>query len=105
MHKIITILFLTFSLITAKAQRYDTVIVVRYDTTYVLHNDSISIGNSSALSLLNEIDDIQKSEKPLPNPKKIKVYNTFGGTHLLNGQTIETINKKTKPVTNNQNQA
>ncbi|MDB5228730.1 MAG: hypothetical protein JWN78_2923 [Bacteroidota bacterium] len=45
-------------------------------------------------SLLSEIDSIQAVTNPmLDKPKRI--YNTFGGTHLINGQSVETINKKT----------
>src|SRR4051812_49014215 len=45
-------------------------------------------------SLLDEIDSIQKPSVVLP-PKPKRVYSTFGGTHLINGQSVETINKKT----------
>lgn len=45
-------------------------------------------------SLLSEIDSIQAFENPI-SLKPERIYNTFGGTHLINGQSIETINKKT----------
>ena len=45
-------------------------------------------------SLLSEIDSIQAKEN-LVTPKPKRVFSTFGGTHLINGQSIETINKKT----------
>lgn len=96
MQKIITFLFLLVLVVFARAQRYDTIIVIRYDTTYVLRNDSVAqINTGSEASLLDELDDIQAAETPKPNPKKVNIYNTFAGTHLINGQTIETINKKT----------
>jgi hypothetical protein len=96
MQKIISFLFFLVLIISVKAQRYDTVIAIRYDTTYVLLNDSsIQPSTANSASLLDEINEIQIAETPKPDPKKIKIYNTFGGTHLINGQTIETINKKT----------
>jgi hypothetical protein len=95
----IIVLLLFFNLFDAHAQQYDTIYKVRYDTLFVLRNDSDNTENetdvAAAASLLDELDAIQSEETPPPNPKKTFIYNTFGGTHLINGQTIETINKKT----------
>lgn len=99
MQKIILFICCSLFLFASAQQKYDTIYVVRIDTIYVLHNDSIKSTDSAtsepATSLLDELNTIETSEAPKLNPKKIKVYNTFGGTHLINGQTIETINKKT----------
>lgn len=51
--------------------------------------------NSDDLSILDELEAITTADKPLPNPRKTPVHHTFGGVHLINGQTTETINKKT----------
>jgi hypothetical protein len=56
-----------------------------------------TIADTSAaeeLSLLDELDAIATAEKPEPNPRKTPVHHTFGGVHLINGQTTETIDKK-----------
>ena len=95
----IIVLLLFFNLFAAHAQQYDTIYKVRYDTLFVLRIDSGNIEKetdaTASSSLLDELDAIQSQETPPPNPKKTFIYNTFGGTHLINGQTIETINKKT----------
>ena len=96
MHKIIFTILCSLFFVANAQQKYDTIYVVRIDTIYVLHNDSIKTEEpveEASTSLLDELNTI--TEVPKPNPKKIKIYNTFGGTHLINGQTIETINKKT----------
>lgn len=46
------------------------------------------------MDMLNDIPPVAASVTA-KQPKKEMVYNTFGGTHLINGQTTETINKKT----------
>lgn len=90
------ILLLFCNFYAATAQQYDTVYKVRYDTIYVLRNDSAKAETStSSTSLLDELDAIDTAFTLPPNPKKTKIYSTFGGTHLINGQTIETIHKKT----------
>ncbi|MBK9792311.1 MAG: hypothetical protein IPP60_04245 [Sphingobacteriales bacterium] len=96
--KRVFILILFCKVFVSQAQQYDTVYKVRYDTMYVLrseNNAALDSAPSSSVSLLDELDAIQGSLVTPPNPKKIKVYSTFGGTHLINGQTVETINKKT----------
>jgi hypothetical protein len=96
--KRVFILLLFSKVFVSQAQQYDTVYKVRYDTMYVLrseNNAALDSAPSSSASLLDELDALQTSETPPPNPKKIKIYSTFGGTHLINGQTVETINKKT----------
>lgn len=45
--------------------------------------------------MLEEIDSIQTAALPQAPSKPKFIYSTFGGTHLINGQSIETINKKT----------
>ncbi len=92
MQNFLSLLIILISGFTLKAQQYDTIYKVRYDTIYVLRTDSVS---AEPASLLDELDAIDSINTPAVNPKKIKIYNTFGGTHLINGQTIETINKKT----------
>ena len=64
----------------SQAQQYDTVYKVRYDTMYVLRSENNAALDSapSSASLLDELDAIQSSLVTPPNPKKIKVYSTFG---------------------------
>lgn len=94
-----TILCIHFALVNAQSR--DTVVVVRYDTIYLPQLTSMPVADtgkveqSDPFSLLDELEKIENESVLPPDPKKIKVYNTFGGTHLINGQTIETINKKT----------
>lgn len=93
--------FLLFSVLSVHAQKVDTVYVVRYDTIYIKHSDTLrqdysnNESTGASKSLLDELEGMETALTPPPNPKKINVYHTFGGTHLINGQTIETINKKT----------
>ena len=93
------ILILFCKLFVAQAQQYDTVYKIRYDTIYILHQDGKNSLHADSIpaspSLLDELDAIQTEATLAPDPKKTKIYGTFGGTHLINGQTVETINKKT----------
>lgn len=96
MQKSVSLVCLIWIGFTLKAQQYDTIYKLRYDTLYVLKSVSADSNQASeSLSLLDELDAMDSLNTVPENPKKIKIYNTFGGTHLINGQTIETINKKT----------
>lgn len=43
-------------------------------------------------SLLELLEEVTAEENEVVKPQR--VYNTFGGTHLINGESIETIDKK-----------
>jgi hypothetical protein len=43
-------------------------------------------------SLFDLFEELEEKEDTIP-PQKEKVYHTFGGTHLINGESIETIDK------------
>jgi hypothetical protein len=61
--------------------------------------DSSQTSVPSSDNLMDMLNDMPPATTSNPavgkKPKKEMVYNTFGGTHLINGQTTETINKKT----------
>ena len=79
-----------------------TIVILSWFFSFVLfaQNDTaVSNPDTASVSLLNELDimttpasnDVGLSIKKI---KKQRIYNTFGGTHLINGQTTETIGKK-----------
>lgn len=60
---------------------------------YAQTEDTTVTTPTASEDLLGELNDL--SAPPPIDKKKIKVYNTFGGTHIINGQSTETISKKT----------
>jgi len=53
---------------------------------------SPAAGQDDLLDLLEELDEEEVVEA---DPKTVRIGGTFGGTHLINGETIETVPKRT----------